>query len=101
MVLWAEWRKLKNTFVSLRKDSSFCFLIWFDSRWNLTTEGARNLRVSFTSAQRFTVMKIFYKVKFFCWICLSLKMRKLHGFRKDLSAWSDDNYLGHNNQDFL
>ena len=27
-------------------------------------------------------------------------MLKLHGFKKDLSAYSDNNYLGHNNQNF-
>ena len=37
---------------------------------------------------------------FFVLICLILKLRKLHGFKKDLSAYNDDNYLGHNNQDF-
>ena len=34
------------------------------------------------------------------WICSILKMRKLHGLIKSLTACSDNNYLGHNNLDF-
>ena len=49
----------------------------------------------------FVAFEIDFKVNiFFVRICLILKVRELHGFINDLSVYSDDNYLGHNNQNF-